>query len=602
MSTEGSATDVTFSSVLSFADGASRLDVIVIATGCDGESTSRMFHVRRDATAPVVAVDEFAPAPTENRVLYTPVALSGTVTEANIASFTVAGQPVGLVPTAADTFTFVIDVPLTRGQTRTVEIVAVDTAGNEARREVIFFYDAQVDVDIVAPESGSTVIVTATPADVAIEVLVPGRGSHSVVASVDGGAEFELSGTDLVTGTASLDEGTHALQVHVVDTVGTTVASAQSTFEVVTSANVPLEVVSVAPEADGWGVETTEPIRVRFNRPIADPALVDIVALETVHGEVYTRQAFGSSIGPTTEIYERIDHDREPVFGVIELAADNASALFIPSREWHFGAQIYVDVSYDTVSLSRTRFDVRETPTLLTGFLTDSSGGAVRDVTVAVPELGLTTTTSETGSYGFGYGFGQETNELPAGRHRVVYNPGRNTPDLATVERFVTVDANRATRLDPVSLPSLSRAATGQIVSSGEVAVMDEGRLILDFSNASLRFAGGARQGDLLLQRILAIHAPYPTATRSIRVDWLYVNVAESVALTGPIDVTIQLPSSEERPDYWEVFGPYMAILALNRSSGVMEIVGFGALDSETGVVTSVQPIEVSSLDAFGSA
>ena len=68
-------------------------------------------------------------------------------------------------------------------------------------------------------------------------------------------------------------------------------------------------------------------------------------------------------------VIKRVDYDRQALpFGQSLLPGNRTLAIY-PSRDYVYGAEIYVDVNYDGVELERFSFTVRPIPTLLQGFV-----------------------------------------------------------------------------------------------------------------------------------------------------------------------------------------------------------------------------------------
>jgi hypothetical protein len=98
----------TFQYPMTLAAGVANT-VTIVATDTAGQSTTRELTLYYDPDAPQVAITTpgIQPAPTANSINETPYTLEGTITEANLAGFSINGQTVGLLPgTGTDTYEF----------------------------------------------------------------------------------------------------------------------------------------------------------------------------------------------------------------------------------------------------------------------------------------------------------------------------------------------------------------------------------------------------------------------------------------------------------------------------------------------------------------
>ena len=118
-------------------EGFARLggDVVVTidATDTNKDPVQIVNTVTVDRLQPILAVDnDLLPPPDVNEIVEAPFVVTGSVSDANLASVSINGQQVSLSPGAGPgSYLISSSLVLVRGQEATVNLLAVDRAGNE---------------------------------------------------------------------------------------------------------------------------------------------------------------------------------------------------------------------------------------------------------------------------------------------------------------------------------------------------------------------------------------------------------------------------------------------------------------------------------------
>lgn len=602
----GPGVSVSFSSELLFSEaGSDDLEAVVEAELEDGGSSTVRCTVHRDTTAPAVRLDAaLAPPPAVNRVVQAPFRLSGTVTEKNLASILVNGQGVGVLPGAGpDEWVFEANLALGRGAPQTAVVETRDWAGNVAVRDVVLQFAAAVGFDVVEPSAEARFPSAAPTLEVGVLARVTGLSAGDEVrvrldgepAAVLAVAGSVAQGTLLVSGAS----GEHGLVLEAFDARGTLLGSTTRTFTVVNAADVPLAVERTEPSAGATGVEPDAALTFAFNRPV-DPTRLTVQVAESVHGFAYAAAPAGAGIARLSRVdLAEVHRDQEPVAGVVSLFPEGTLAVFYPERPFAYGAAVSVAVLYDGVETSRAGFHVRPLPTALQGFVSDPLLQPLTGVEVSLPPLGRSVSTDANGGFGFSDGDGSG---LPAGRLRVVVNPGSKNPDLATVEQWVSVEQGKLNRVGVMRLPLLNASEPFRLVRSGQTDVrLAAGDLSLDLSRAALLFPDGRDAGSVHAQFVSGNDVPYP-APPGLQPFFAFFLSPAAVEVSGTVAVSFNLPRLYDSYDYLGGVGDKVLLLGLDPEVLHLLPVGVGKVDLVNRRVASVSPVALKRLDIVGCA
>ena len=602
----GAGAEVSFEATLSFTDAGSPIVPIEIeAHDCDGESTRIAITAFLDDGPPEVVLTGIGSAPTITPVLRTPYPLSGTVRDPNIASFTVAGVSVPLMPTDDPSlWTFETRVPLARRVERTVVAEGRDLAGNRGRAEVVLRLDAELELSLEAPVDGDRLIGRGDTVEVPVRVRAPGLApGDTLQATLDGAMERPLSGSGSLFSTSFTDIANgeeHVLAVTARSSDGRLLASATADFELVNEATLPLELVRSTPANGASGVEANQYVVLSFNRPV-DPSLLQIEVRETVHGEVYGDAGEAADVRTASIVRrERIDREREPVPGSLQNLPGDQAVAFYPSRDLGYGGMVYVDVLHEGEEVAHFSFDVRPTPTLLMGFVADHELNPLPEIEVTIPELGLSTRTNRDGNFDFGFGWPADR-ALPSGTYRLLINPGRRISAYGAMDRLVTIRAEQLNRAGLVMLPWLDPESPFQPVASGERARLANGDLELDLTAASLSFPDGQRRGAVHTQLMERRRIGY-TLRPPYHPDWGWSLQPGGIRVEGAVGVSMTMPLLGGSHEYLDTLQELHLLVALDQESLEIVPVGVLRLDRDARRVDAVRPVELDRLDYLAFA
>ena len=294
-----------------------------------------------------------------------------------------------------------------------------------------------------------------------------------------------------------------------------------------------------------------------------------------------------------------VNRSHEPVPGGLALFPGNRMIAYHPSRDMAYGGTVFVDVTYNGESLSRSSFSIRALPTFVHGMLADSLSQALGGIDVSLPELGRTVTSDSNGNFNFGFG-DQPDKTLPAGRQRLVFNPGMKNPRFGTLERWVDIEAGRLTRLGSTLLPILNPDVPFiRIDSDQSEARLAASDLLLDLSQANLLFPNGRTGGDVHVQFLSRQQISFQTL-RSAIPAWVYGVQPAGVEVSGQLQLTMNAPTLYGTHSYLPETDSYVVLVGLDPRS--MQIVPVGVGQISGTQISSVGQVHLQRLDYIGYA
>ena len=605
----------TFDTLLSFAEGQESLSFTIELT--DGQQTTqRSMTVYRDIDPPTITLDNaLLPGSVVNTVNEQPYPISGSVSEANLASFSVNDQPVTLNPTAdPSVYSFSFWVSPTANNEYPLDFYAVDVAGNSTPISYTLTLNATVSLNMMLPPANTVLMHTGTPLTLQVAARsagsIAGLAGRAVVLNAQGSnvAEQALSASGEMFD-AILDippvAGTYTIQLLLEDASGQQAAKTSRTVEVQAQAAVALEVLSLTPADNAQFITPNEPISVAFNLPI-DPALLKIEVNETAHGNTYIR---ATNEPPETIVHkgyqlQRVDRDFTPVLGGLAPAPGNRLVSFFTQNWLAYNADVFVNVLYDAdadgqyESLSRTQFKTRPLPTFISGGVVDQLGQHVVGVKVSLPELKRTTTTNSDGTFSFGFGDSPATS-LPAGRHLLEINPNLENPVFGNRRLNISVTAGQSNSLHTVKLPVIGKNnAYTPVGPHSNTVVLAKGSLQLDVADAEFTFPDGSSQGALLSQftRLDEISEPLDP---DFNPPWYFATFPQGVEISKAYTISLTLPEFDGSYDYVPAHRYYMLLMATDPLTGVISPKGVGQLSGHQIISLRHQ---VTSLNHIGVA
>ncbi|MBU0681413.1 MAG: hypothetical protein KKD73_08330 [Proteobacteria bacterium] len=599
----GSGNEVSFEATLAFA-GQQELEITVVVTDSNGEVTTLKYTVNYDDGPPSLELATALQAvPQINSVLQTPFTLQGTVSDQNLAGFSINDQTVGLLPAEQGVYRFNVDLDLVRGQESLFSLKAWDKAGNTSSKGIALRLDSGLGIEIVSPKDGVELNAASDITELDISFRVPGMADDDqFIVLVDGQQIGGLirSATN-IHGLVplSLADGHHDLTIEIATAAGVTLAKTVSIFVIIDTRLVPLALERQEPANNESGVENNGFIGFYFNKTI-DPALLDIEVLETFHGMDYAKAPQGADMTSLSKIEMiEVHRDREEVAGALSHFPAKTMAAFYPVRNFAFGATVYVNVSYDGQELANNTFKVKALPTFVQGFIGDQFSEPVEGLTLSIPELKRSTISDKDGSFSFGFGDPADQT-IPAGRYKVIANPGMANRIFGTIEFWATVESGRLNEIGMNNVPFLNTQEPFRHITSGDSqAILAGGELILDLSSATLTFSDGSTAGNAHAQFLPVNEQPY-AFINSAAPQWVFNLNPNGIGVTGHVGVKIKMPTMVGSHEYVNLIGERVVLVGFDGRSLQIVPVGVGKVDTAAKMVVSEGITSFQRLDIIG--
>lgn len=599
------STTVNFQYPVDFAAmGVSDVTLTITAQDTQGKTTSKDFVLRRDADAPLIAITTsgILSVPSVNRVVETPFRFEGTVSDASLAGFTINGEPVGVVPGAdAQTYRFSINLALPLGQQQSIALHAWDAAGNETAREVILLADAPARIELISPAEGSEFMGLSAAVPVSVVARVTGLpdGAHVDVAT-SGQAPFTMAlDHNVANATVSLAPGAeHTITVRVLDTNSAVVTQSSRKVNVIDANTLALELVKTSPANGANGVEPNQFIALHFNRAI-DPALLAVTVRETAHGLTWDmsgqRGIDPVTAGDAAKLIE-VHRDREVVEGRLSTLPGDTSVAYNLVRDLAYGANVYVEVSYNGSEVTRLSYAVRPLPTFLQGVVLDQLGQPVSGMSVTLPDADVSTTTDSEGAFAFGFGLAA-SQALPSGRQRIVFNPGLKNRSYGSFEDWTVLQPGRHNRYGVRVISALSPNIPFQSLNSGTQNSLTNGELTLDLTRAQLTFPDGRNRGEVHVQFTRGEHMPYKTL-RSALATWYYGMQPAGIRVSGATNLSMAIPLLRGSDAHIPPENTPVLIVGVDDASKQVVPVGVGRVQNRR--VVSAHDLDLTRMEYLG--
>ncbi|MES9905952.1 MAG: hypothetical protein ABW168_25165 [Sedimenticola sp.] len=593
---------------LNFAEcngGITQVDFIVTDAG--GRSTTKTISFVCDADAPVIALTTggLSEAPIVNRVLENPFILNGSVSDSNLAGFSINGTGITLNPgTTVGEYLFDSALKLPIGEETEVSLEAWDLAGNRTSKTVLLNADSPVTIEMLSPRPDEEILADAD--GTGIEVVAR-------MGQLEAGYQVTMALDDVAAQPMNLDgnmaygrwitnetTGRHNITVSIADANGEVLTSTSTGIQLKDLSLLPLTVDRHIPLNAEKNTEPNSFVALYFNRPIETERL-QINVRQTVHGETYdlTKQK-GAGFGgiPQPSIIQ-VHKDMEPVAGVMAYYPTDRYVTFHPAERLHYGAYILVDVIYDGEEMKRFAFTVEPQPTTLSGVVVDQTRTQQQGITLAMPELGLAATTDNNGNYIFQIR-GEAARNMRDGRYQLIVNPNMKNPQYGTTDSWVNLQAQRLNVGVTHLLPMLNRSIPFQQISGGGAqTVLARGNMTLDLSEADLLFPDGFDKGNVHVQ-FLQGHELSFSASGSVVPAWMYGVQPSGISINGDTGITLLMPRLDGDLGYIPPNDTLVAILGFNSSTKLIEVTGIGEIQDQQ--VSSVGKLPLQSLDYIGYA
>ena len=600
-----SSTYRTFQHSVNLPEGA--LNVSLVATDTNGQTGAATLTLNGDATPPVISITTagIQPLPASNRVVETPYPLQGSVTETNLAGFTINGQSVGMLPGASSgQFDFDTALDLPQGLGQTVLLEAWDQAGNRTSQELLFDVELAAGIEIIAPRDGAEIIsnATGTSIDVTARLSEIAPGSTVTVSVNDGPSQpMTIDGAVANAVLATLQtEGEHRIDVQLRDTQGNISAQTGVTIRLISDDSVALSVARSEPENTQTKIDPNEPISIYFTKAI-DPTLLQVQVHETVHGQQFdlaSQKGMGFTDLPEPQMIA-VNRTMEAVNGALAYYPTNRFVTFHAERRYGYGADVYVTVTYDGAELSRFTFRIKDIPTLVEGAVVDQLNTPLAGISVTIPELKQRAKTDNNGNFVFR--IDRDAPVTPESRrYRLVVNPGMQDPRWGSIDTWANLSKGRLNGVGKQLLPLLNPDVPFVNLSGGNPqAIVARGNMTLDLSSATLLFPDGRSRGNAHIQFLTGnalSHNPMPIGMP----HWLYGVQPTGIEVNGDIGITVQMPKLGGSYDYIPADGTLVLMLGFNPQTKIIEPVGAGRIQNRQ--VSSIGKLPLQTLDYLGYA
>ncbi|MCG8473331.1 MAG: immunoglobulin domain-containing protein, partial [Desulfobacterales bacterium] len=607
----GSGTSVSFEQTITAEEGASKLEVIVVAQDASGVSSDFALTVHFDDGAPEITITSEALSGCTGTcsVAASPFHLTGTIKEANLASVSLNANPVTVLPSGKDLWSFDIPLSLIRNEDHGVVLRASDFAGNQTLYGVTLRFDASIAIEIISPDLSTPVVVSKATTSLEVKASLPGIAQGDTVSAIlDGGPPHPLTvDGDEATATLSINpdtfaSGAHTLSVSCFTAGGDLISSREVTFKAKNLEALPLKVVRQEPENGENRAEPNAFIAFYFNKAV-DSAAISVEVLETAHGLTWDTSRKGEDITTMSRVEPITVHrERESVEGGISHFPENTMIAFYPARDFAYGSTIYCRVLQtkegEKEEVHRSLFEVRSMPTLVEGFVADQFMKPLKGVTVQLEEEGLSTQTNADGYFGFGYGLSPEKN-LPGGAHTLIVNPGLSNRHIGTLTQTVSLEKGLLNTLEMVRVPLLDPATPFAALLEGQSNHYQHQKLMLDLGNAQVTWPEGIDHESIHVQFMPLSQIPDHTL-ELVQPHWVYAIQPRGITCTGSVNVSMAIPEFSGSHEYLKELGSRVLLLGYDPGAKTIVPVGVGKIDSGARRIVSEGICHLKSLDYIG--
>jgi len=595
--------------VVTFPAGENTVTTTIEASDSLGKTTTETVTHNRDNSGPVLRLDQgFQPIPQVTQVDRSPVRFSGVVSDDNLSSISINGQPVQLSPgNAPNTYTFDVNIAVEGEQATPVSILAFDRSGNRSAIEYSMLNIASASVKAILPPQDTTYLSRDNDLNVQVAARLNGNESTDQVVAYlqSAGASSAVTLTinnTLASGDIVIPKGAakQTIVFELRNAQGRRITQDFTNVEVKAAQDVELEVVRVEPANNARFVEPNAAIEIYFNKQI-DVSKLEISVKETLHGKSYVNSDELGEDFIRAKGYELVDinRDQAPVSGQVVSIPNDSAAIFSVNESYGYSAQVFLEVSYDGQELLRSRFSIRELPTLINGSIADQFGQPLAGIKVSLPELERETTTNGDGGFAFGYQEGADQ-VIPRGTYKLVVNDGFANPDFGTINTRLSITRNRQNPLPRYSLQELDKSISFYNLESGRSNSLAGGDLVIDLSNARAIFPNTRTSGPVHAQFLPIEHVGVKSYDSAIS-NWLFGIQPKGIIVEGDVSLKIRIPKLRDSYDYIDSDSyKYVVLLGYSEEGQVVEPIGVGEISNLS--VTSVGELALSSIDFIGYA
>ena len=579
---------------------------INIAANADGlDAIQETITVNIDREAPQITLTNTLTAPPAvNEIREQPYVISGTVTDANLSSLSINGQGLLLQPAAGvNAYNFNTGLRLAEGEQTTVNVIATDLAGNESLVQYLFNANTQANIEIVQPLENTTHTTYGATHDINFISRITGITgvNANLIVTAGGTAQQAIAiNQDIITGVISINtaDTINSIRFEVRDDSNELLAAKELPITLINGDTIPLSVEKTVPENGDKYYQPHHPIKLYFNK-VVELDRVTVTVRETFHGQTYSTERISSA--QLDNVYQgqlvEVHKNNEAVAGGLSLVPGERIVEFYPDKDISYGAQVFVDVSYDGTSLKRFAYNVRSRPTFVAGTVYNQIQQSIPNIEVSIPELKLTTLTDVHGTFSFGAGIKPENN-IKTGRYRVVVNENGKNPKYGTTQQDVSVQAGVLNNNKMIRIAALDPSIAHNRIASGVSNTISSGNLVLDASQARFQFAHGESAGNVHVQRVEIGEMLYVPALDELVPFWMYQIQPQGIKVVGDLQIEITAPSLYGSFDYLPPNGTYVVLAARDEKSLLIKPVGVAVV--QDGKMISQGKVHLDRLDYIG--
>lgn len=556
-----------------------------LAVDANARETEQTVRIIKDSTLPSIDLEQSSllPSPEVNDVSSNPFTLSGTVRDNNLAGASLNGVPLKLSPGALPNesrFNTALQLPV--GEVKSVALEAWDKAGNRQLLRYDLRSSSAFSIELLTPDIKQTLELTGPTANIEVSARVLGlEAGHTVELQLndDAGVTMQLIET-LARSNVTLDlsRNEHRLLIRILSSEGEQLSQQAFNLNTLDLNNLELQVQERIPAVGSLHNEPNDIVQLHFNRAI-DPALLTVTVRETVNGLDYVPASRTPKDFPDLDNTQAVvvQRNQETVPGELSIQQGRSSVAFVSSRDFAYGATVFVDVSYDGEEVARYNFKVRAVPSFLHGFVLDQRQAPIAGIEVSLPALGLKSISDVNGGVSFGFNLPAEQ-ALRAGRYEIVYNPGEASPHYGEVREWATVEEGKLSRARAVVVPLLNKEVPYRPISSGsEQIILAGGDLELNLQQAQLEFAQLRDSGSVHVQFTPFQQMSY-ISQRGAAPQWVYNIQPAGIRLSGRLGIRMKMPAFRGSYDYIPRDDSLVVMVALDRDSRRVLPVGVGRI------------------------
>ena len=542
-----------FSAALALPEGSTVL--LVRAVDALGRVAEARRRVKVDQTPPFLEVTR--PEQAETTVSESPYRVEGLAGDAYLGGVTVNGSPVLVLAGR-----FSASVPLVAGA-NTVEVVAVDLAGNRSRAtRTLTVEGVPPRLTVLEPAEGSESLTAV------VRVTMQVRASAPLAEVRIGTGLATEAGPGQYTAQVPLALGENVIPLSARDTLGLTgMSSVRVRYRDPTTE--PLVVTGVDPSDQAMDLEPDTLVNVAFNKPV-QPESARAGFTVSANGAPLPG---GWSVAYGGQTVSFIARDPLPEGATLQVRVAGVAPEQGPGMEGEF----------------RSVFTVRRPLTRLRGQVVDEQREPLSGVRVEVEGQGLYTRTGADGNWAL---FG-----VQPGRVVLRYEGGSSADGRAypTVRRRFAVEAERDNEESTVMLTPVDAESAEPVDTSRPLHLTFGGRhgaLEVDIPAGGLTFAGGSARG-LVTATELSLHALPVPVEGSLRPAAVWQLQPAGTRLLQPVELRLpnrlpQLPGSQA------------VLFTYDPDEHVLRPVGLASFSEDGTRLVSEGAFEAGSLEYFG--